>query len=206
MPEMDGITASRTVKMELRDQAPYIIACTADLQYDTRTACAQAGIDNYLEKVHLPYQPSRSLPFHDSSRPRCLASSYSPQIALPCSANQAQGLGQGVRRRGDPPSSPARRSRPCRLVSLRGPVTCLAWLEASTLATSACGVVGAQRPAAPGREVSPLRAPFPLERPLREGCGHCAIIFTTACVADDEQLSRNVKNVKSELSYILYIP
>lgn len=60
MPEMDGITASRTVKLELRDQAPYIIACTADLQYDTRTACAQAGIDNYLEKVHLHNQPSRA--------------------------------------------------------------------------------------------------------------------------------------------------
>ncbi len=57
MPEMDGITASRAVKMELRDQAPYIIACTADLQYDTRTACAQAGIDNYLEKVRPLYQP-----------------------------------------------------------------------------------------------------------------------------------------------------
>lgn len=51
MPEMDGITASRCIKQELRDQAPYIIACTADLQYDTRSACAQAGIDNYLEKV-----------------------------------------------------------------------------------------------------------------------------------------------------------
>ena len=82
MPEMDGITASRTVKMELRDQAPYIIACTADLQYDTRTACAQAGIDNYLEKVRPRNQPSRSLSFHVSLRPRCLASSYSPQITL----------------------------------------------------------------------------------------------------------------------------
>jgi CheY-like chemotaxis protein len=60
MPEMDGITASRIIKQDLRERAPYIIACTADLQYDTRSACAQAGIDNYLEKVRRPHpQPAK---------------------------------------------------------------------------------------------------------------------------------------------------
>lgn len=51
MPEMDGITASCIIKQELRERSPYIIACTADLQYDTRSACEKAGIDDYLEKV-----------------------------------------------------------------------------------------------------------------------------------------------------------
>jgi CheY-like chemotaxis protein len=121
MPEMDGITASRTVKQELRDQAPYIIACTADLQYDTRTACAQAGIDNYLEKVHARNQPSCNLSFHVTSRPRCLASSYSPEhsLSLLAAANQAQGLGQGVGGCGHQPR-PAKRSRSYRLVSKLG--------------------------------------------------------------------------------------
>jgi len=53
MPEMDGITASRIIKRTARSAgsaAPYIIACTADLQYDTRQACVQAGLDGYLEK------------------------------------------------------------------------------------------------------------------------------------------------------------
>jgi CheY-like chemotaxis protein len=53
MPEMDGITASRIIKRTARSAGsapPYIIACTADLQYDTRQACIQAGLDGYLEK------------------------------------------------------------------------------------------------------------------------------------------------------------
>ena len=67
MPEMDGITASRIIKQELQERAPYIIACTADLQYGTRVACAQAGIDNYLEKVLLPLIPRSTAPPADVS-------------------------------------------------------------------------------------------------------------------------------------------
>jgi CheY-like chemotaxis protein len=75
MPEMDGITASRVIKQELCEKAPYIIACTADLQNDTRAACTEAGMDNFLEKVrtnmylfHRP-QPEHSLTLLMSSYP-----------------------------------------------------------------------------------------------------------------------------------------
>ncbi|ELR14948.1 twocomponent hybrid sensor and regulator kinase [Acanthamoeba castellanii str. Neff] len=56
MPEMDGITASRMIKQEEQERSgttrppPYIIACTADLQYGTRKECRQAGMDGYLPK------------------------------------------------------------------------------------------------------------------------------------------------------------
>jgi len=60
MPEMDGITATRMIKQEEQERSgttrppPYIIACTADLQYGTRKECRQAGMDGYLPKVRSP--------------------------------------------------------------------------------------------------------------------------------------------------------
>jgi CheY-like chemotaxis protein len=61
MPEMDGITATRNIRQEellhsgTRRPPPYIIACTADLQYGTRKECRQAGMDGYLPKVPHPH-------------------------------------------------------------------------------------------------------------------------------------------------------
>lgn len=87
MPEMDGSTASRIIKQDLREKAPYIIACTADLQYDTRSACDQAGIDNYLEKVRclLPYSLT-------GTKFVCLSSHTAAQAEGPCAGARKREL------------------------------------------------------------------------------------------------------------------
>ncbi len=51
MPEMDGLEATRAIRAELRpDDQPRIIAMTASVLVEDRTACKAAGMDDYLGK------------------------------------------------------------------------------------------------------------------------------------------------------------
>ena len=49
MPEMDGLEASRMIRMCLSVQ-PIIIAMTANTLQGDREACLQAGMDDYISK------------------------------------------------------------------------------------------------------------------------------------------------------------
>ena len=92
MPEMDGITATRMIKQEEQERSgttrppPYIIACTADLQYGTRKECRQAGMDGYLPKV-------RSLPTFSSRGERPSRSTDARRVCGPLvnAADQVEG-------------------------------------------------------------------------------------------------------------------
>jgi PAS domain S-box-containing protein len=51
MPVMDGLEATRRIRADLApERQPYIIAMTASVTPDDRTACADAGMDGYLPK------------------------------------------------------------------------------------------------------------------------------------------------------------
>jgi CheY-like chemotaxis protein len=51
MPVMDGLEATRRIRAELpAESQPRIIALTASVTAQDRTACAEAGMDGYLAK------------------------------------------------------------------------------------------------------------------------------------------------------------
>jgi signal transduction histidine kinase/CheY-like chemotaxis protein len=55
MPELDGLGASRRIRQEIAsDRQPHIIAMTASVLIEDRTACAAAGMDDYLAKPVRP--------------------------------------------------------------------------------------------------------------------------------------------------------
>ena len=49
MPEMDGLEATRMIRLCLQSQ-PVIIAMTANVMHGDRQACMQAGMDDYISK------------------------------------------------------------------------------------------------------------------------------------------------------------
>ena len=54
MPEMDGLEATRMIRVCLEKQ-PVIIAMTANVMHGDRQACIQAGMNDYISKpVELP--------------------------------------------------------------------------------------------------------------------------------------------------------
>ncbi|MDG6107084.1 response regulator [Dactylosporangium aurantiacum] len=55
MPVLDGLDATRRIRAELpADRQPHIIALTASALIEDRTACAAAGMDDYLSKPIRP--------------------------------------------------------------------------------------------------------------------------------------------------------
>ncbi len=50
MPEMDGLEATRRVRMQWLERGPRIIAMTANVTKEDRRACLEAGMDDYLGK------------------------------------------------------------------------------------------------------------------------------------------------------------
>ncbi len=57
MPEMDGLTATRVIRCELKSRVP-VIALTAHAMKDDRERCFEAGMNEYLTK---PVQPQKLL-------------------------------------------------------------------------------------------------------------------------------------------------
>lgn len=55
MPEMDGISATRMIRERADEQRPTLIAVSADATRETRSACRDAGMDDYITK---PVKPS----------------------------------------------------------------------------------------------------------------------------------------------------
>ncbi|OLF14810.1 response regulator [Actinophytocola xanthii] len=56
MPELDGLAATRLIRSQVpEDRQPHIIAMTASVLVEDRTACSAAGMDDYLAK---PVRPS----------------------------------------------------------------------------------------------------------------------------------------------------
>ena len=49
MPEMDGLEATKMIRVCLNKQ-PVIIAMTANVMHGDRMACMQAGMDDYISK------------------------------------------------------------------------------------------------------------------------------------------------------------
>jgi len=49
MPEMDGLEATRMIRLFL-DKQPVVIAMTANVMHGDRQACMQAGMDDYISK------------------------------------------------------------------------------------------------------------------------------------------------------------
>jgi len=49
MPEMDGLEATRMIRLCL-DTQPIIIAMTANAMQGDRDSCLQAGMDDYISK------------------------------------------------------------------------------------------------------------------------------------------------------------
>jgi CheY-like chemotaxis protein len=55
MPQMDGITAARTIRNAvLAQQQPRIVALTASALAEDRAACVAAGMNAYLTKPIRP--------------------------------------------------------------------------------------------------------------------------------------------------------
>ncbi|EIJ42988.1 CheY-like receiver domain-containing protein [Beggiatoa alba B18LD] len=51
MPEMDGLTATRHIRMEFSPpHSPWIIAMTANAMKGDKEACLNAGMDDYIAK------------------------------------------------------------------------------------------------------------------------------------------------------------
>jgi CheY-like chemotaxis protein len=50
MPEMDGLEATRQIRLRVGDLGPIIIAMTANAMQGDREECMQAGMDDYISK------------------------------------------------------------------------------------------------------------------------------------------------------------
>ncbi len=50
MPQMDGITATRAIRETHNGDKPVLIAVSADATRETRAACLEAGMDDYITK------------------------------------------------------------------------------------------------------------------------------------------------------------
>ena len=50
MPEMDGLQATRTIRNSVTTVQPQIVAMTANALPEDRTACLQAGMNDYISK------------------------------------------------------------------------------------------------------------------------------------------------------------
>ena len=50
MPELDGLEATRCIRITENLQQPYIIAMTANVLADDRAACHDAGMDDFIPK------------------------------------------------------------------------------------------------------------------------------------------------------------
>lgn len=50
MPVMDGVTTTKEIIAQLREEAPAILALTANAMEDDRTLCFNAGMKDFLTK------------------------------------------------------------------------------------------------------------------------------------------------------------
>lgn len=50
MPEMDGLTATKTIRRQGDQSQPYIVAMTANAMSEDRKRCLDAGMDDYISK------------------------------------------------------------------------------------------------------------------------------------------------------------
>jgi CheY-like chemotaxis protein len=76
MPEMDGLEATRRIRIDLTaDRQPIIIAVTANATTDDRARCLQAGMNDYLAKPIRPDELAAALALHLTSCNRIRGSS-----------------------------------------------------------------------------------------------------------------------------------
>ena len=54
MPEIDGLEAARRIVATYGEARPYLIALTAHAMSEHRTACLEAGMDDFLTKPLRP--------------------------------------------------------------------------------------------------------------------------------------------------------
>ena len=50
MPEMDGLTATKNIRHEQKEDTLFIIAMTANATAEDREECISAGMDDYISK------------------------------------------------------------------------------------------------------------------------------------------------------------
>ena len=87
MPELDGLAATRRIRLELPDEAqPYIIAMTANAMQGDREICLAAGMDEYVSKPirieALVNALSKGRPLNPgSSEPEPASQAHSPVMA-----------------------------------------------------------------------------------------------------------------------------
>jgi signal transduction histidine kinase/CheY-like chemotaxis protein len=61
MPHMDGITATREIRERNDGRRPVLIAVSADATRETRAACLEAGMDDYITKPVRPAELAAAL-------------------------------------------------------------------------------------------------------------------------------------------------
>ncbi|WP_083448947.1 hybrid sensor histidine kinase/response regulator [Actinoplanes rectilineatus] len=120
MPVLDGLAATRRIRTDLpAEQQPHIIAMTASVLIEDRTACRNAGMNDYIAKpVRMPDLTAALAPLLQSAdAPAPAPDAAAPDAVLPATSSREDGVRARLDDIGGPDPEPEERELLARLLN-----------------------------------------------------------------------------------------